>query len=228
MGCTSSRDTLPGRVLVQDLRRELLELKTAMPKLALAFPDGANRLQADVFDKNPLADDELARKRKFIRLAHPIQDRGDRQSYMQAAALDEFHKKYDVWLVEMDRYEKLQARTVRLDLRISNEGTSPATEVEIKLALPDGLTWCTKEEYPKPPPQPKPSRLPASVMKHLLGFSPPILRSDLEKVLANVSAATITRVSGCQVEFSVKIVKHEHTESLHSVYVVFDDPSNAK
>ena len=66
--------------------------------------------------------------------------------------LEEFYKEYEKFLNEKIRINKRRARTIKLQIKLKNEGTSPAERVHVILTFPEEFIITTKEDifsYPK-------------------------------------------------------------------------------
>jgi PIN domain len=90
--------------------------------------------------------------------------------------LESFYNKYEKYLVEQDKVDRLKARTVALKIQLHNSGTAPVERAVVFMKLPGDLELITddhkfeKPEAPKPPDVPEPRR---SLLRSLHDWSRP-------------------------------------------------------
>jgi hypothetical protein len=248
----------------QQLEREILELKRVMPRLELTFRGGSDRIIATLSEPRPLDREELARKRKQVRLGHrkmegpggqkqdvsaenfseiarlaltPLLPLAQEQIDSYNEAMDLFYDEYDQWIIEQQEFEALIARSIKLELTISNSGTAPAEDIDVSLTFPDGFHLLGEKEYPTPPVQPtppKPELFSPFVPKQLFDFGKLFSgnRFRLPEGFGhlhrpNVSEASIRKTNSYAVNYQIGMIKHESSEQLSPLFVVFPERETA-
>ncbi len=84
------------------------------------------------------------------------------------ALLERFYEKYETYLNENNKYEKLLGRTAPLELKMLNAGESIERDLEVRMRLPQGIVLYTEQDYPKRPIEPVPPEKPAPVYEKML------------------------------------------------------------
>jgi hypothetical protein len=186
----------PNEKRIQQLERELLELKRAMAVLELTFPDGADRLTLRLPRPVVLSRDDIEREMKLVRLRHTKMGEEEPTSGSGAgplgqfpfrsiaslyaptkeaigqynAELEEYYRRYDTWLSVQASRDNPQWRTLRLEFVLSNTGTAPAEDIDLFLHFPDGLALYTEQDLPRLPPEPTPPKKPEGRFASLSPF----------------------------------------------------------
>lgn len=176
----------PNEKRIQELERELLELKRAAPQLDLAFADGLTHWSVSLSPttRNP---DQVQEGKRRIREKHPLWNTASSPSVIASESrlgvfldigrlfsvspqaidtynerLNDFYKEYDNWLEICDFHQMILSRQIRLDICVQNTGTKPAEDVELFLHFPDGFLLLAEEDCKSPPNEPIPPDRPKS------------------------------------------------------------------
>lgn len=235
----------PREERIRELEQQLRELQLRVPQLRLAFEDGTDRIQFSLPAPVDLPRDKLDATLNKVRRRYPkmfgpstvsaitmgLLRAGDIAVYN--AKLDSFYEAYASYLQENTRYSNLKARTVKLAIRLVNDGTAPAHDIDLFLYFPDGLELLEEGDLPDAPVVPDPPLNPQTPLQKLA--APVMLNPALSlasrfnlpdvasaRVPVNVSAPTITRTNGYEVRVNVRKVKHRTHGLLDPLYVVFD------
>ncbi len=245
-------------IRIRELKEEIRRLQARIPRLSLSFLNGNQhetfQLKSPLEMTNAEADQEL----KSIKLQYPkigqeptrsaelpgqlgafvrtIADMNaslgaslshqDIETYNQE--LETFYGEYAAYILRRTQFENLRRRTLVLAIRVTNRGTAPAEDVDVKLCFPDGLDVIDGEAYPSIPKLPDPPSGPKTRMQRLTESLNMPLPPNLELIQPgftvdpNVSLPTIRKVESHQVEFNVTQVKHKSSEEAHPLYVVFE------
>jgi rRNA-processing protein FCF1 len=159
---------------IRDLRQQLARLQSRLPKLEVSFADGSTliqmeRIQRDVKDLPTLQE----MKNRFQPMSLPqYRTRAGALSSMAAFALrqediDGYNAQREVYLsnyvafLEDHRcWQDRMGRLFDLNFSLRNIGSGPATNVDVDLKFPKGITFIQVGDWPKPPKEPKPPRRP--------------------------------------------------------------------
>ena len=230
---------------IKKLLSQLDRLQNLQPVVKMCFPGGEQR---QIFDlEEPWDDYEYIVKEKMeeIRASNPhikAEPTPDNewmvalQLYRKTPekvkkyndALDEFYKKYELYLKRSEGMNYKKALTIQLELEIMNFGTNPAEDVDIYMHFPDGFTLLTKDQYysgempPSPPELQYYSLAPIdtqSMLSSIIGSSFPRINTD---------RFSIKKTNSYDVDENYEYIKHNATYSFRKLYVMFDSFEDAK
>ena len=162
----------PNEVKLRDLNRELRLLRDRIPILEVAFPDGHNYLDCEVPRFPPLTDakieerlDEaaagfptLAALRAMAGVAADFWTRDDTSDYVRNRQM--YLENLRNYVPVERKWAEHEARSVRLPLRLRNQGTAPATDITLSLRAPVGVLAAVDYYLPTPPTPPREPPLP--------------------------------------------------------------------
>ena len=214
------------------LQKELLELKRAQPELKLTFMDGETvmRVEQGSVDEKALIQAKMKNVRsKMPHLPKPAPpplgsvhltgSPAEIDAYNKA--LDEFYRKYEVWLGEA---LAIKRRAVDVNLKTINGGTVPAESILVTLHFPDGFKLIEAEdlsdEFPKLPKRPKRP-----------GFDPELLRAGLQTPRTFFPSAltsqptkgiSIKKTNSYHVEWEHEKLRQDTFEPLHELIALFE------
>jgi len=243
---------------IKELEEQLLRLKSASPALSLTFEDGNDFAsfvvaapivkQSDYFDTHLTAliekypkmkkqtlpsDKNLSTVQSFLlsQLAGSMQTSITDESIDEYNKnLDEYFKSYRAFLEEELLVQNRLRRTVRLRFFLSNDGTTPAEDIDVNLHFPNGFALYRRNQLPKSPPPPTPPEKPkpefmrlfdASIM-HNIAIPPSLNFPKLPPPPGNVSPFRIRPSKSFDVDFHVNRLKHNIRESIDPLFVIFD------
>lgn len=172
----------PDQEELRDLRRENARLKSRQPKLRLTFADGSTKFEI----RNPVELDLHPRSlsdtiAEFPSL--PVPDSGPKGAVVSShgdfagnmrfvfsvkpehvekynSQLQAYYCDYEKYLRELEEWTELARLTMPIRLRLHNDGTATATDVEVIVTVPAGALlfasgeWLSEPDEPDPPLQP--------------------------------------------------------------------------
>jgi len=175
---------------ITQLEREVSRLQNRIPVLKLYFANGQDRLHLRVSPLQQLEPDAIARSMEAIRAKHPkLQTNIDvgrpvtlgemigitfagipaEHAKEYNEKLDAFYLEHEQYLVRLQDYRNLRARTAELKIMLANEGTCPADDIDIYMHFPDGFELVNGEDLDEPPKPPKSLRKPATMQELIAG-----------------------------------------------------------
>ena len=156
------------------------------------------------------------------------------------ARLEEFYARYETYLRNLNGFNEVTSRTIQLDVVLVNRGTTPASDIDIYMHLPDGLE-VLEEVDDKVPVEPVAPLRPMSRMEESLSqiaqltLGPPAGLFDRHLGLGpgnavprNVSGPTIRRTNSFEVRVHVRDLKHNLQVTLDPLFVRFETQATAK
>jgi hypothetical protein len=236
----------------KQLERENIELKTSMPRLCLKFAGGNDRLTYTITPPTPVTPAEIEHESKLIRLKHKKLndiraevDNGNIIGMSKSALfgnvtsmsedeinefdslMDKFYDSYAEWLRKKAVYAELVSQTVELSFTLWNEGSSPATDIDVSLHFPDGFLMVTKAEYPAQPREPQPpqpmNKLARAMSQLGRSIAFPNFQIPSLSGLDNVSGPGLRRTNSYEANYHVPRLKHEDFGHLGTLLVIFSE-----
>lgn len=246
---------------VKQLELQLRELNSRIPNLSLVYENGEQHAKINLPRPISLSQSEIEEKITEIKNKFPILNKEDLQNksrllnkvfefsslvsdrllmnLIPPEEIDRYNEEvenyipvYKNFIISNLEFENLKRRTFRLDITLTNDGTTPAEDIDIYLHFPDGFQLLEEDELPNPPEPPKPPVEPRTDMERLvnsvrfnqvipssLHFNPNI---SLPGLPSNVSNPNIKRVNSYEVDIHVQKIKHNLQESLDPMFVIFD------
>lgn len=172
------------------LREEMRRIQSRMPRLAVRFPNGSQDCEAFLLCPPP----EDIRSLQEIRLAHsvmiipssrkpaPNDPYGfgitnflvglDSLGVSEESArtyndeLREFYAKYESYLRSDETWQELIGRHVSVEFSLANEGSAPATNIDLELSFPENISPVEADSLPERPRPPSPPRKPSIFGMH--------------------------------------------------------------
>lgn len=147
-------------------------------------------------------------------------------------SVEKYNKEREAFLAEYDEYfskllqwEEYAALTVEVDLTLSNEGTAPATDIDIILRFPEDIVVFEEDDFPERPEEPKPPYRTDTLMHFsaLTGYDPSSLLQSTNTAFphVNVNSSASANQEQHQVNYWSRNLKHGFTEKLDPVYFRF-------
>lgn len=255
----------PEQAKIRELQTELAALKNRLPKLHLEFENSSGKAEFRVMPVADLSQDELAGVMDEVRLKYPKKTvstpekraekgGGVSLSAIMAASeflqgdisqedivkyneeLDTYFEQYERFLQAHRAYEVMQARLIRLNIRLVNAGTAPAEDIDIFMHFPDGFQVLSEDEIPEPPQEPHPPSPPRTAMQKIMDgvYSPMVTYPhylnptiSTPSPIYNVSAPYIKRTNSYDVSVNVQKMKHKLDESFDPLFILFDSYEDA-
>ncbi|MCS3615881.1 PIN domain-containing protein [Salinibacter ruber] len=224
---------------LRELRLENERLKNRIPDLELSFQDGEKFAKFQVSPPEVRSEEEVEKKVDEIRQEYPEKEQVEVENSPLGAIkkfavpppeeieryndeLPEFYEEYREYLEKLRKYRYVAGRVIELNLVLSNEGRTPAEDIDIQMHFPDG--FLLTDSKLEPPPEPSPPRPPQSLgagIQDLHSVVNPTPTPNLSSP-SNVSSPDITETNSYEVEVHVGKIKHTVEESLDPLYVVFE------
>jgi hypothetical protein len=229
---------------------ELRRLQNAIPDLRLAFEDGNQHARVVVRPLVELTAQQVAEIVANVKVKYPQKTYGGAHAgtpvsplaVALASALDggynskleTFYSDYEKYLYELVEFEDKKRRTFKLELRLSNAGKCPATNVHVFLHFPDGIAVYDEDSYEKTFVEPTEPEAPvegynASVvgLANPLSFAMPHLPT-IPSPFANVTGWTVKRSNSIDLSSQVKELTHGLEVSLERLYVLFESRESVR
>lgn len=225
------------------LEQENKKLKNRIPKLSLRFGDLNEFQKFDTKDISTKNYNDFKRNRiieikaKYPYLEHIDPFKNPLASLTMGLSLtadqinsynkklDEYYYEYEKVLDQIFEQEIKKSLTFEIKLKLINEGSSPAEDVDLHLHFPDGFELLESNhiedeiELPEPPYKPK----------HKLDFGQ-FQMSGLGTYMPNINIGnnlnfnrpSIKKTNSYDVDFSRKQLKHGYSEDLEELSIIFD------
>lgn len=163
---------------LKKLREQVALFKGRQPELFLSFGDGAEPLEiqvpppatqpsvpslAEIRLKNPLKTkkqqgEQKEKSDRFEKLIGAIREAGFIEEAIdsQNKDLEEYYKKYSDYLDNFTIWQEQVRLTNEVTLTLSNNGTAPASNIDVVLVFPNDIVLFDRDNFPKRPDEPKP------------------------------------------------------------------------
>lgn len=182
----------------QRVRRDLQKLQNALPRLVIGFADemesvGHFSLSApETVDESQIAQKLSELRREFPEVSQkqnlpsPLNDQvlaGFAKILAQTDVLNSipdeefqrFNKERLAYFEKSERYMRAEtetrnriARTIRFRVLLSNTGSAPADDVDVRLLFPDGFSLCGEDDVPRASKEPKRPTKPRTKMETMM------------------------------------------------------------
>ena len=234
----------------KELERELSKFKNQMPKVVLGFID--NDFLFKVEKKRELKSKELFISESINKLKEQynyLQKQtfenstnnllkvldfyglGDDQISTYNAQLDTFFEKYEAYYSSIYNRIVYQNDCVEIKLRIRNDGTAPANDIDVKLHFPDGFTLHIEKGLPKLLSEPTPPYLPKNRFDiQSRGYNLPIFGNNSIKQpsVIDLNAPNIVKTNSYDVGFHLMNLKHNQDFEFETLFLKYEDRYSAK
>ncbi|MBN1550650.1 hypothetical protein JW979_04235 [bacterium] len=253
----------PEKEIIKKLEKENLELKSKIPKLTLLFENRKNHMEFNIQKQIEIDEYEIDAEIRMINIQYPKMSQetprksgisqnlspGDLNFMLVGTItsadienyntkLIDFYRQYREYLLSKIGYKNLQSRTIQIDILVSNEGSTPAEDIDVYLNFAnDGIRLMDSKRYPNEPNPPDPPEKPESSMKNLYNslsgaaVAMPYLASKTPNRIQPpmVSPYTITRgEEGYELRFHVISLKHKFVIEADTLFVIFESYEKAK
>ena len=220
----------------RNLRRQIARFEARMPKLSVEFEGGAQHHALFLRDSNAnsvtsldqIRDDNpymygtqaVARPRDRVGAAFADVQRLTQQFGVSAERADKYNEKLEQYFNQYQHYLEHHAawrETLSLHhlvkLVIANDGTAPASNIDLDLFFPDGTRPVDEDDIPKEPKAPKAPRRPQGIMamRGLGGsdYLSPLMTPNLHDMInANDDGQPIVGKDGDSVRIGYSTLKH--------------------
>lgn len=138
-----------------------------------------------------------------------------------------FLAKYDEYFSKLLQWEEYAALTVEVNLTLSNEGTAPATDIDVILRFPEDILVFEEDDSPERPEEPEPPYRTDTLMHFsaLTGYNASNLLQSTNAAFphVNVNSSASANQEQHQVNYWSRNLKHGFTEKLDPVYFRFSN-----
>jgi hypothetical protein len=243
----------PAEKKIKDLENQLRQLSARLPILSLRFENDGNHLEVELTRPEPL--EPLIVKRiaelrgEYPKLPVALGEQGlsvsealdvlvPSQVAKYNSELEQFFNDYARFLSEAGPVLDRLKRCAKVALKLVNEGTAPAADVDIDIHIPDGVLVFGDDDRKPVPKAPKPPLRPTTIresLESLKGFSASeYIASQLRPSFdfariptnlgtANVSGAKIRKTNSYDISMHVRNLKHDCEEDLDPFYIEFEN-----
>jgi hypothetical protein len=172
---------------LREAKAQLVKFQTQRPKLATTFAGGLRKLEvrnAKVFPTSIATLDEIKSKHAPLPLPAPNREEGVARftgdiaglSGLRAAfgagnpssveryneALIHYYGQYDDYASRMGKWLEGIRLSTTIVVELHNDGSATATDVDVTLRFPEGITLCRPHDFPDKPKEPEPPRRPGT------------------------------------------------------------------
>lgn len=132
-----------------------------------------------------------------------------------------YYRDYENYLRETIAFEALAARTIKLNLILTNTGTCPAEDIHVLMYFPDGFKLYDEEHPPKEPREPS---VPSKEMNLFPNISLLSSFPDMHAMpqLPNPSLPRIRKTNSFEVTLEKRKLQHGFIWTFSPLYVAFD------
>lgn len=220
---------LPSLSLITELdgSRHPFELGSQVTTASAIPPEEIRRKYPSLQGPERLSADEKATLSSDVRYQILCADMcgitGDVEQYNKEREI--FLAKYEEYFSKLLQWEEWVALTVEVELTLSNEGTAPATDIDVILRFPEDIVLFEEDDCPKRPEEPEPPSRTDTLMHFsaLTGYDPsswlPSTHTDFPHVNVNSSASANQEQN--EINYWSRNLKHGFTEKLDPIYFRF-------
>ncbi|OYU45943.1 MAG: hypothetical protein CFE44_04850 [Burkholderiales bacterium PBB4] len=168
LSLTSAGKPLPETIsqsLPDSKRTTLDEVMASVPKLVAPEIDPPQR---------PRSSRGLLTMGIFPKITTPVSEWTREEVISYNRRVDVYYGNYKQYLSDLEDQLRLRLRTLRVELHVANNGTLPATNIDVELDIPDGLSLFEIKYLPQPPEAPRPPALDPDPISIGQAVHPPI------------------------------------------------------
>ncbi len=237
----------------QRLQRELQKIQNALPKITVGFADGLSSKwhlsleQPDEVDEPRITDTLSQLKKEFPEL--PTGSSILQQSLKLSGSnllpdmipedeFDRYNKDRIAYFTNYEHYMRamvvsgnLVKRSIRFTIAISNSGSAPADDVDVRLNFPNGFVLYTKNDIPSFPDEPKLPTKPQNSLQMLqsrlasFNLNPPRV---LVPEFSPQSSFQLRKTNSYEIKDHFTRIKHGFTKELPELFLTFDSYADAR
>jgi hypothetical protein len=233
---------------IERLKKQLVELKERAPKVLISFENKVTHfkktIETNVKTLLKYKEDELAKIKREYPPIQMKQENTDTQNIFEVVngmngifglsderrkeynlLLNEFYQTYDQYLQKQYASVMKRLMSFKLVFHLYNEGTTPATDIDVWLHLPDG--FLVEKKYAEEPKKPEPPYRP----KNNFDFeriNPPSLNfinriSSVNQIpQINPDKPTVRKTNSYEVTYHCNSLKHGLTHKFEAIVLQYE------
>ncbi|MFH1118241.1 MAG: PIN domain-containing protein [Bacteroidota bacterium] len=223
---------------IRHLKTELNRVKNLQPKLRMQFDNGESHIKFDIEEPCKENENEIMEIMDRIKQANPLLELDPYANpsifslglYQKTpekvdeynAAMSQFYSDYEIYFRRSKIYSYKDNLTVILNIEISNNGNTPAENIDLYMHFPDGFTLCEKDDYHEKELEPTPPNLSSFSMAppDFYGFMRTMAVPTFPDI--NLGGFSIKKTNSYDVNDHFNIIKHNHSAKVYPLYVTFD------
>ncbi len=245
----------PAERRVKDLENQVRQLSSRLPVLLLQFGNDAEHLEIEFRRPEPM-EQVTARKMAELRDKYPkltmepplqivtVLGAFDAFDKIEPSRITDYNAKLDMFFGDYEKFlSKRQPvidrlhRRAKVELKLINEGTSPATDIDIDVHIPDGVLVLDDEDKLSMPKEPQPPSRPSTLRETMEAFGRVPISDYLAHHLAdsftmpqiptrfvrrNVSGTRIRKTNSYDLSVHVGTLKHDDEVPLDGFCIEFE------
>jgi len=235
-----------GEKQLKTLIKENILLKSRIPKPVLVFENEKDFIKIKIDQKETNKSTFIQEKMEEImeKFPHTIFDENRKvfnpfaplaslsliskeQIDQYNSQLDIFYSNYRGYLSTLYDFDIRDRLSVTIQLFLTNEGNTPAEEVDVYCYFPDGFDIIDEDDKENPPDEPNPPRTPTTLLESFSNINLRPLMSDLvHPTMPKLDRPTIKKTNSYEVHFSRKYVKHNTLYPLDTLIAIYSDYKN--
>lgn len=227
---------------IRELQRENALLKSRIPKPVLLFENEQEFIKVKLAKNNIELAQFIQQNINDIKNKYPYMEYRETSTINPFASLasltlvskdqierynsdlDLFYSRYAAYLQELYEYEFKSHLSIKINLILTNEGNTPAEEVDVYCHFPDGFDLINEDDLDEPPNKPIPPSTPKSRLEGLGSFNiRPFIPDIGRPYLPNLNKPTIKKTNSYDVSFYRKYVKHHTLYPLDTLVAIYKD-----
>ena len=218
------------------LKEQLNKYESQAPKLSFQFENNKDfySIKLIKFDFEEIKREKLTKiilenphmnnpQDPFWNMRDPFINAKSVDSYN--SGLDKFYNEYEDYLIESKEHFSKVSLTNAIKFKLSNLGSIPANDIDIKLHFPDG--FLLKNEKPRNKnKKPSSPMKPGEIFKSQLIF--PLSHAPQTNLIPGITtSAQIKKTNSYDVSFSLKSLKHNQDFIFEEIFLTFDSFDSA-
>ncbi|MFS2164898.1 PIN domain-containing protein [Variovorax sp. Varisp62] len=223
---------------LSELRHELQQLRVKVPKLSAGFVDGNLHFKPKLVPV-PAVPYSLEQVKLLYRPMAAVEQTpspgsiGDFVKMFSAPTgyvvelynkqLEDFFSEYERYLEKFDAWSRAIQRCFLFDLRLTNAGTTPATDVDAIFTFPEGVKILQASKIPEPPKSPVAPEVPKHAFGPLGGVNLVAPRLHGGPMPGGIKHPWVLSCQANRVHLKLDRLKHGFDFSVPQLAIAFSD-----
>jgi len=232
---------------IKELIRENTLLKSRIPKPILIFENEKDFVKIRVNDEKIERNQFIQLKMDALKKDYPYLEYKDNKTLSPFAPhailniiskdqierynsdIDAFYSSYISYLGDLYEYELKNHFSIRINMVLTNEGNTPAEEVDVNCHFPEGFDLIDEDDLEDPPDEPVPPSTPKSLLEGIGSFNiRPFIPDIGRPSIPNLNKPTIRKTNSYDVHYYRKYVKHLTLYPLDTLIAFYNDYDSFK